>query len=196
MDAGPNIDPIALFNDWLSAAVECEPDVPTAMTLATADASGMPSARLVLLKGADKDGFVFYTNTESAKAVDLAENPRAELVFHWKSMKRQVRVSGTVAMVSAAEADAYFATRPRGAQLGAWASDQSRPLEGMFELEKRVAKFAAKFAIGAVPRPPYWSGYRVEPSAIEFWQDKPFRLHERLLYRLEQDGWQVQRLYP
>lgn len=196
MDAGPNNDPIALFNDWLSAAVEKEPDVPTAMTLATADASGMPSARLVLLKGAVEDGFVFYTNTESAKAEDLAENPRAELVFHWKSMKRQVRVSGTVTPVSAAEADAYFATRPRGAQLGAWASDQSRPLEGMFELEKRVAKFAAKFAIGAVPRPPYWSGYRVEPSVIEFWQDKPFRLHERLLYRLEQDGWQVQRLYP
>ena len=166
------------------------------MTLATSDGSGLPSARMVLLKDADERGFVFYTNTESRKADDIAANPRAVLVFHWKSLRRQVRITGTVEAVSDADADAYFATRPRGAQIGAWASDQSRVIEGVLALEKRVARYAARFGIGKVPRPPYWSGYRVRPTEIEFWQDKPFRLHERILYDHTADGWRVRRLYP
>ncbi len=196
MDSSPHADPLQLFNDWLNLAEEREPNLATAMTLATADGAGLPSARIVLLKDADERGFVFYTNTESRKADDIAANPRAVLVFHWKSLRRQVRITGIVEAVSDAEADAYFATRPRGAQIGAWASDQSRAIEGVLALEKRVARYAAKFGIGKVPRPPYWSGYRVRPTEIEFWEEKPFRLHQRILYDHPADGWRMRHLYP
>jgi len=190
-------NPFALFNEWLAEAEESEPNDPTAMTLATVDASGMPSARMVLLKGADERGFVFYTNTESPKGLQIDASPRVALVFHWKSLRKQVRVAGTSERVSDEEADAYFAARARGSQIGAWASDQSRPLEGKFELEKRVARYAAKFGVGSVPRPPHWTGYRIKPLEIEFWQDKPFRLHERILYVADgQGGWQTSRLFP
>ena len=189
--------PLALFNEWLAEAEQSEPNDPTAMTLATVDAGGMPSARMVLLKGVDERGFVFYTNTESPKGLQIDASPRAALVFHWKSLRKQVRVSGTSERVSDEEADAYFATRARGSQIGAWASDQSRPLGGKFELEKRVARYAAKFGVGSVPRPPHWTGYRIKPLEIEFWQDKPFRLHERILYVADgQGGWQTSRLFP
>ena len=189
--------PLALFNEWLAEAEESEPNDPTAMTLATVDAGGMPSARMVLLKGVDERGFVFYTNTESPKGLQIDASPRAALVFHWKSLRKQVRVAGTSERVSDEEADAYFATRARGSQIGAWASDQSRRMEGTFELEKRVAWYAAKFGVGSVPRPPNWTGYRIKPLEIEFWQDKQFRLHERILYVADgQGGWQTSRLFP
>lgn len=193
----PKNDPIALFQAWLAEAHDSEPNDPTAMTVATADSDGMPSARMVLLKDADDRGFVFYTNTESQKGRELDAGKGAALVFHWKSLRRQVRVCGAVERVGDAEADAYFATRARGSQIGAWASDQSRPLGGRFELEKRVAKFAAKFGVGTVPRPPHWTGYRVIPREIEFWRDKPFRLHERVVYTREDDGtWTIGRIFP
>lgn len=196
MDTLGQADPIARFKDWMDEATAREPDLANAMTLATADAEGVPSARMVLLKDADARGFVFYTNLESQKARELAANPNAALVFHWKSLKRQVRVAGTVEPVSDAEADAYFVSRPRGAQIGAWASDQSRPMEGVFELERRVAIQTARFGIGRVPRPPFWSGYRVVPREIEFWEERPFRLHERTVFRRERQGWRLTRLFP
>ena len=189
-------EPMALFQNWLREAEAQEPNDPNAMTLATVAADGMPSARMVLLKGADERGFVFYTNLESRKAGHLLQNPKASLCFHWKSLRRQVRIEGTVQPVDAQEADAYFRTRPRGAQIGAWASAQSRPLRGRFELEKQVAEYTVRFGVGSVPRPAHWSGFRVVPRLIEFWRDRTFRLHDRLVYHREGDGWRTERLFP
>jgi pyridoxamine 5'-phosphate oxidase len=192
----PEKDPIALFEEWLRAALKAEPNDANAMTLATVDADGAPDARMVLLKGVDAAGFSFFTNTESAKGRELAANAAAALVFHWKSLRRQVRVRGRTLPVTDAEADAYFATRARPAQIGAWASEQSRELEGRLALERRVAEAGLRFGLGAVPRPPHWSGYRVIPNTIEFWRDRPFRLHERLVFERAGDGWTTRRLYP
>ena len=191
-------DPIELFRQWLGDAEKSEPNDPNAMALATADARGRPSVRMVLLKGVDGRGFVFYTNLDSDKGRQLAENPFAALCFHWKSLRRQVRIEGPVERVSDEEADAYYASRARDSRIGAWASKQSRPLSSRFELEKRVARYAAKYALGDVPRPPFWSGFRVLPERIEFWIDKPFRLHERLVFlRDGGDGaWVTQNLFP
>lgn len=189
-------DPLARFRHWLAEAEASEPNDANAMTLATVGADGAPSARMVLLKGLDDRGFAFYTNLGSRKAQELAANPRAALCFHWKSRKRQVRVEGAVVPVEDAEADAYFATRPRISQLGAWASRQSQPLQGRFELEARLARVTAQHPVGAVPRPPFWSGFRLIPHAIEFWEEGTFRLHMRFVYRRTGDGWEVGELYP
>lgn len=191
-------EPFALFERWFTDAKAKEPNDPNGMALATADASGFPDVRMVLLKGVDRTGFVFYTNGESAKGLQLAENPRAAIVFHWKSIRRQIRVRGLVERVSTEEADAYFQTRDRGARLGAWASKQSRPLEDRLALEKRIAEFTTKFGLGEVPRPDYWGGYRIVPLSIEFWRDRPFRLHDRLVFRRESPdaAWIKSRLYP
>lgn len=189
-------DPIQRFQDWFAEAKDAEPDLPNAVAVATADTSGRPSVRMVLLKDVDQRGFVFYTNFESRKGRELAANSRAALLFHWKSLQRQVRIEGPATPVSDEEADAYFATRARGAQIGAWASDQSRVMDGRLDLEKRVAMFGAKFGFGKVPRPPHWSGYRVAPETIEFWSEGTFRLHEREVYTKDGDTWRVDRLFP
>ena len=195
-DALEDIDPITLFAEWFGEAANCGLKEPTAVTLATADGRGRPTARMVLLKGHDARGFVFYTNTESRKGNALKENPFAALCFYWPPLDRQVRIEGVVEPVAPEEADAYFASRDRQARIGAWASAQSRPLEGRFDLEKAVARFAAKYAIGEVPRPPYWSGYRISPDRIEFWSQGAFRLHDRRVFTREGDGWTAMRLFP
>jgi len=191
-------EPLRLWQAWFEEAVKSEPRDPNAMSLATVDPDGMPDVRTVLLKGIDERGFVFYTNTESQKGRELAANPKAGLLFYWKTLNRQVRVRGPVERVTPAEADAYFATRPKGAQVGAWASQQSRPLESRLAFEKAIALYAAKYAIGSVPRPPHWSGYRVVPISFEFWHDRPFRLHDRVEFRRDAHGapWSKTRMYP
>lgn len=195
----PSDDPWQSFGAWFAEAEKSEPNDPNALALATVSADGMPSLRMVLLKGWDHGGFVFYTNHESRKGEQLIAHPKAALLFHWKSLRRQVRIEGPVTQTTAEEADAYFATRARGSQIGAWASTQSRPLESRFALEKRVAEFGTRYLIGTVPRPPHWSGFRVAPLMMEFWRDMPFRLHDRTVFRradITATTWRREKLYP
>jgi pyridoxamine 5'-phosphate oxidase len=191
-------EPFALFAAWLAEAQKSEPNDPNAMALATADADGLPDVRMVLLKAADEAGFVFYTNSESAKGQELTQNMKAAAVLHWKSLRRQIRFRGPVEMVSAAEADAYFESRPLQSRIGAWASQQSRPLESKLALEAAFAKYAAKFMLTKLERPPYWNGYRIRPLSIEFWSDGAFRLHDRIVFKRDSlnDPWSKARLYP
>jgi pyridoxamine 5'-phosphate oxidase len=192
-------DPFALFAAWLLEAEASEPNDPNGMALATVDPDGLPDVRMVLMKDFDERGIVFYTNYGSAKGQELLATPKAAVLFHWKSLRRQVRVRGPVEQVTAEEADAYFATRARHSRLGAWASKQSQPLESRFALEKSVASFAAKYAIGEIPRPAHWSGFRITPTQIEFWKDGAFRLHDRVVFRRATPGdgeWSRERLYP
>jgi len=197
-DFTESTEPFRLFALWFDDAVRSEPNDPNAMTLATVDASGLPDARMVLMKGFDERGFVFYSHLDSAKGRELAANPKAALVFYWKSLRRQVRVRGPTEAVTAAEADAYFATRPKQAQLGAWASQQSQPLESRFAFEQAIAKVATRHLIGEVPRPPGWGGWRITPLQIEFWHDRPFRLHDRIVFAraTPSEAWTKTRLYP
>ena len=193
-------DPVALFESWLAEAETSEPNDPTAVCLATCTPDGRPSARMVLLKGVDRrpapGGFVFYTNLESRKGEELRANPHAAMCFHWKSLRRSVRVEGAVEQVSAQEADAYYATRPRGSRVGAWASAQSRPLASRAALEQSVAEFEARFGEGDIPRPETWSGFRLSPARMEFWRDMPFRLHDRQVVHWTGEGWRTEALYP
>ena len=191
-------DPFVLFTEWMAEAEKSEPNDANAMSLATVDAQGLPDVRMVLLKEHSETGFVFFTNCESQKGAELLGSMKAAVNFHWKSLRRQVRVRGPVEKVSDSEADEYFASRARDSRIGAWASQQSRPLESRFALEKAVAKYAAKYAIGEVPRPPHWSGFRIVPLYIEFWHDRPFRLHDRVVFRRPEPSasWSKQRLYP
>jgi pyridoxamine 5'-phosphate oxidase len=196
-DFTDSAEPFRLFSEWLADATKSEPNDPNGVALATVDPDGMPDVRMVLLKGFDEQGFVFYTNFESTKGHEILATMKAAMCFHWKSLRRQVRVRGPVEIVSDADADAYFATRPRGSRIGAWASKQSRPLESRFALEKAVAEYTARYAIGEIPRPSYWSGFRIVPQSIEFWHDRPFRLHDRILFSRTADGdWKKARLYP
>lgn len=191
-------EPFALFEQWLEEARAKEINDPEAMAIATVDPDGLPNVRMVLLKAFDERGPVFYTNAESAKGRELLTAGKAAALFHWKSLRRQVRIRGLVETVAEEQSDAYFASRPRDSRIGAWASQQSRPLESRFALEKAVAKFAAKYAVGDVPRPPYWMGFRIRPVQFEFWSDRPFRLHERIDFRRDapEGDWRKQRLYP
>ena len=190
--------PFDMTEEWLAEAAESEPNDPTAMALATVSSSGTPSLRMVLLKGCDEKGLVFYTNFGSRKGEELLGNPNAALLFHWKSLRRQIRVEGAVEVVTEAEADAYFASRPRASQIGAWASKQSRPMKGRFEFETEIAKYTAKFGAGDVPRPDFWSGFRLVPKYFEFWRDRKFRLHERKTFTLDDggQGWSTEEIYP
>ncbi len=191
-------DPFALFETWFAEAKKSELNDPNAMALSTVDAEGMPNSRMVLLNGRDGEDFVFYTNTQSQKGEELLAQPKAALLFHWKSLRRQVRIRGAVTVVSDEMADAYFQSRPRDSRIGAWASQQSRPLESRFALEKAVAIQAAKFGVGTIPRPPHWTGFRISPVYLEFWRDGAFRLHDRVVFRRAQVGepWARARLYP
>jgi pyridoxamine 5'-phosphate oxidase len=196
-DSSPVVtDPFVKFHEWMQEAWAHEPEDANAMTLATTTPDGMPSARIVLLKGADTRGFVFYTNTQSRKGEELAANARAALLFHWKPLGRQVRIEGRVERVTDAEADAYYATRPRISRLGAWASDQSRNLPERAELERRLAEYEARYPDDEIPRPPHWAGYRIVPERFEFWQNMPFRLHDRTVYTKAATGWTIGKLYP
>jgi pyridoxamine 5'-phosphate oxidase len=193
-----DVDPLDIFDMWLKDAEASEPNDPNAFALASCDGAGLPNLRMVLLKSHDARGFVFYTNLDSAKGMELKANPQAAMLFHWKSLRRQIRVRGKVSAVSPEQADEYFASRARDSRIGAWASRQSQPLESRFALEKRVARFAAKFNIGPVPRPGNWSGFRISPLEIEFWKDGAFRLHDRMVFRRadEDAPWTRTRLYP